>query len=425
MYRRLALLIGGLVLLGTAPLWAQDAVLSQMYGNGVHAYFAQEYQQAYGSFTTAINAGCKDPRCYYFRGLSYLRLGREEEARTDFDQGAKLETAVTDQFFNVAKSLERVQGQDRMLLESYRGQARMAAFQRSEDLRKARYESLRREESRVLQRQAESGPKSVEPAAAVPAVEKSFESTPAPRSPAEAARTPTPEPGKTPPVPAPADQDPFAEGAKAKPAAEKPAAAKPVGADDPFALEPAKPAAPAAAMPAAPAEAKPAEPAAPGAAAAGRKADVAADDIFGAGGAEKPMPKEAAADKDKDLMGADAAGDTSAKKTAGKKASGKKVAAKSEDEADPFAAEEKPAKKATKKAAADESDPFGMAEEKPATKAKPKAKDESDPFGAAEEKPAKKGAAKAADDSDPFGMAEEKPATKSSKKAPAKKAEEE
>ena len=43
-----------------------------------------------------------------------------------------------------------------MLLEQHRAEARLLAFQRSEELRKARYEAIRREESRVLQQQAEA-----------------------------------------------------------------------------------------------------------------------------------------------------------------------------------------------------------------------------------------------------------------------------
>ncbi len=117
MYRRLALLAGGLVLLAVLPLSAQEALLSQMYGSGIHAYFSSDYQGAYDHFTAAVDGGSKDPRCYYFRGLTYLRLGRPEEAEMDFQKGADLEAEDVTRFYNVSRALERIQGRQRMMIE--------------------------------------------------------------------------------------------------------------------------------------------------------------------------------------------------------------------------------------------------------------------------------------------------------------------
>ena len=61
MFRSIVLLVGGLVSLGTGSLFAQDAVLGQKYGLGVHAYFAGDYPKAYDELTTAVNGGSKDP----------------------------------------------------------------------------------------------------------------------------------------------------------------------------------------------------------------------------------------------------------------------------------------------------------------------------------------------------------------------------
>ena len=81
MYRSLALLAGGLMCLSAASAQAQDAaVLGQMYGSGVHAYFSGDYVGAHDQLTLAADGGTVDPRCYYFRGLAYLKLGRQEEA---------------------------------------------------------------------------------------------------------------------------------------------------------------------------------------------------------------------------------------------------------------------------------------------------------------------------------------------------------
>ena len=80
MYRRLVLLVAAAVLSSVVPAAAQNPVLDQMYGTGVHAYFSRQYTDAYNDLTSAIDAGSVDPRVYYFRGLAFLNLGRPEEA---------------------------------------------------------------------------------------------------------------------------------------------------------------------------------------------------------------------------------------------------------------------------------------------------------------------------------------------------------
>ncbi len=167
---RLALLAAGLVLLCITPSVAQDAVLGQRYGMGVHAYFSQNFQEAYDDLSSAISAGSRDPRCYYFRGLSYLRLGREEDAQIDFQRGAELETRDVNKFYNVPAALERIQGADRALLERYRSGARLAALQREEQQRAARYGQEREQERRLLESGA--APAGAPPAAAVRANEQ-------------------------------------------------------------------------------------------------------------------------------------------------------------------------------------------------------------------------------------------------------------
>ena len=47
MSRSVFLLVAGWVLVSAAPLVAQDVILGQIYGNGVHAYFAQDYVKAH------------------------------------------------------------------------------------------------------------------------------------------------------------------------------------------------------------------------------------------------------------------------------------------------------------------------------------------------------------------------------------------
>ncbi len=192
---------------------AQEAVLGQEYGSGVHAYFAGEYAKAYEQLTAAIEGGSKDPRAFYFRGLAYLNLGRPTEAAVDFRKGAELESKDVNKFYDVGKSLERVQGSARLELENYRVAARMAAYEQAERLRKARYEALQREESRVVREQSQGGPeegKGIEPPPEPGEDANPFE------SPAEKAK-PKAEAGD--------DTDPFATPSE-KPKAEKPAEKK-------------------------------------------------------------------------------------------------------------------------------------------------------------------------------------------------------
>jgi tetratricopeptide (TPR) repeat protein len=262
MFRSFLLLVGGLASLSAVPMFAQDPALGQKYGYGVHAYFSGDYPKAYEQLTAAIQVGSKDPRVFYFRGLAYLQLGRGPEAAQDFQQGADLESKDTNKFYNVSKALERVQGAPRVELENYRVHARMALYGEEERLRKARYEAIQREESRVVREQSAGSPETIktpEPAAAPTAepadpfagteensapkaVKKPSKPTKKPAAEKAAAEKPAAEPAETKKpaaAPAAATEDPFA-GPVTKPA-EKTEAAKPSG-DDPFAAEPAKPA---------------------------------------------------------------------------------------------------------------------------------------------------------------------------------------
>jgi hypothetical protein len=157
MSRSLVLLAGLVVSFFAASAHAEEAVLGQLYGNGVHAYFAGDYAKAYDQLAAAVDGGSRDPRVFYFRGFSYLQLGREQEALQDFQHGAKLESKDMNRTYNVARSLERIQGSLRKQLESYRVEARLAATVEANQVRKAKFEAIQREEERVLKSQAEKG----------------------------------------------------------------------------------------------------------------------------------------------------------------------------------------------------------------------------------------------------------------------------
>ena len=129
---------------------AQDSVLAELYGHGVHSYFAGQHQDAHRYLTTAIDQGTQDPRTYYFRGLAYAALGRPDEARADFQKGAELETRGADRVYPVSHSLQRVQGTTRIAIERQRQEARLAARTRTAKASQARYEQLRGAEEQVL-----------------------------------------------------------------------------------------------------------------------------------------------------------------------------------------------------------------------------------------------------------------------------------
>lgn len=143
-----ALALGLTLIAGRAS--AQLDVLNELYGSGVHAYNSGAFREAYDDLSMAIRNGSKDPRVYYYRGLAYLRLGRPQEARLDFQKGAALEMGDTDHFYPVSKALERVQGQARAQIERYRSNARLVAFQSRERSRFERYQRIRKNEPNVL-----------------------------------------------------------------------------------------------------------------------------------------------------------------------------------------------------------------------------------------------------------------------------------
>lgn len=129
---------------------AQEDPLEELYGNGVHLYNAGDYRSAYYELTRAVDNGSQDPRVFYYRGLCYLKLGRDQEGKSDFAKAAGMEMSDNDRFYPVSKSLERVQGRARQMIERYRSNARLRAFQNRERARFERYERIRRNEPNVL-----------------------------------------------------------------------------------------------------------------------------------------------------------------------------------------------------------------------------------------------------------------------------------
>ena len=111
--------------------YASDPSVRAVYGDGVHSFYAGNFQQSYDYLSQVIEIGTDDPRVYYFRGLSALRLGSATKADEDFSKGATFE-AERGNTRTVSLALERIQGQDRLLLERSRSKARLALAERQE-----------------------------------------------------------------------------------------------------------------------------------------------------------------------------------------------------------------------------------------------------------------------------------------------------
>jgi hypothetical protein len=202
-----------LVSLWAVPASAQNEVLSQFYGSGVHNYWDRDYDAAMTELSAAIDGGSQDPRAFYYRGLAHLKRGNSYAAQADLQKGAALESADVDQFYPVGKSLERLQGAERVKLERYRAIARAQARQRQVTRDAARYEQRRRAEAQVLR--------------AVPLAPPPAPLLPAPLPPAPADAGP---PAAQPPVAKPAEPSPFDDKPTPKPPTpEPPAAGDPFG----------------------------------------------------------------------------------------------------------------------------------------------------------------------------------------------------
>lgn len=252
MLRKLSFVLG-IIWFSIGSLYADDALLEQFYGNGVHAFNQGDYLGAHAALTAAIKGGTNDPRTYYFRGLTYLQLGRVPEAQADFQAGAELEVGDSADVYPVNRSLERIQGRSRQILEQYRMVVHAAAIQKKEAERRARYEERAAAEHDVLRRVAPTelpsasqapsngNPTSPEASPAAAAEENPFtkpaESDAPPSNKAKDDSAPDkamapaedknpfdaeptkPEPSKSTPIPPPTSDDPFSEPPKPAPPA--------------------------------------------------------------------------------------------------------------------------------------------------------------------------------------------------------------
>lgn len=124
-------------LLGSTAVAQGDAVM-ELYGEGVHRYFAGDLIAANELLSRVVDSGSQDPRAYYFRGLVQELQGVDGQA--DFEHGAKLE-AEGRLSVPVGLALIRIQGMSRAKIEVARRDARVVYLQERAKLEQARVEA--------------------------------------------------------------------------------------------------------------------------------------------------------------------------------------------------------------------------------------------------------------------------------------------
>ena len=137
-------------LVGTYVM-GQDEDAAQLYGRGLHAYFAGDYDSAVTLLSASIDKNGSDPRAYYYRGLALAGKSGLEAGLPDLTKGADIEVNQADRpVYDINGALQRVQGSLRLELEKVRAATRKAAVERKKKLDKVRYEELKRREDIVL-----------------------------------------------------------------------------------------------------------------------------------------------------------------------------------------------------------------------------------------------------------------------------------
>ena len=132
------------LMLATSPsARGQNAVLAEMYGLGVHAFFACNPIEARKYLSMAIDNGIQDPRAFYFRGIVAYNSGSTYEAEADWQRGAEMEASGRTNAA-IGRSLARFQGPGRLKLEGIR---RTGAVASTGDRQRPFKNSLRRNRS--------------------------------------------------------------------------------------------------------------------------------------------------------------------------------------------------------------------------------------------------------------------------------------
>ncbi len=130
---------------------AQNEVLAEMYGRGVHAYYSGDNNTAVKFLTMVIDNGSQDPRAFYFRGIVAYSMGQMDAAKDDWRRGAEME-ASGNMSNAIGRSLSRFQGTGRLELETIREETQLKELAKAAKRSQARYGEITEAESRVLRK---------------------------------------------------------------------------------------------------------------------------------------------------------------------------------------------------------------------------------------------------------------------------------
>jgi tetratricopeptide (TPR) repeat protein len=107
-----------------------DPILAERhFGEGMHLYWSKQYPQAEAQFRQAVKYFDRDARYQYYLGLAQYNQRtkmKRDAAYFSWEQGARLEAKAATNPFAVREinaTLERVQGEQRQLLNSFRYKA--------------------------------------------------------------------------------------------------------------------------------------------------------------------------------------------------------------------------------------------------------------------------------------------------------------
>ncbi len=124
-----------------APLYAQQDGMSEIFGQGVHRYFAGDYSGAELLLHQVQASGSEDPRVHYFLGMCKVAQGGGALAGlADFEAGAQAE-AKSRNSYQVGLALTRIQGAARREIEKARLAARAQVRQQQLLEQRARTEA--------------------------------------------------------------------------------------------------------------------------------------------------------------------------------------------------------------------------------------------------------------------------------------------
>lgn len=126
------------------------STVEKYYGQGAHAINAGNFFEAIQAFDAAEAAGSRDPRSYFLRGVAYLRSNDSVKADADFEKAAELEWSERALGYNIGEALQRIQGNERARIESFRKAAKVKWEQKERERVKQRYGKEQEEDRKLL-----------------------------------------------------------------------------------------------------------------------------------------------------------------------------------------------------------------------------------------------------------------------------------